>query len=79
MKGKFFARFKGLLFRNRGFYDKGVRHFGIEPKHFSIFRRRRFKDIGIDTFLLQETDITCLVLDYANDPLKGISKTATKG
>ena len=79
MKGKLFAGFKGLCFINGGFDDKGVRHFGIEPKHFGILRRRGLKDIRVDAFLLQKAVIAFPALDHADDPFKGVSKTAAKG
>ena len=79
MEGKCLAGFKGLFFSDWGFDDKGVRHFGIEPKHFCVFRGRGLKDIRVDAFLLQKAVIAFLALDHANDTFKGVSKTATKG
>src|SRR3990167_3570038 len=79
MKGNFFTRFERLLFCNRWFNNKGVRHFGIEPKYFSIFRGRGLKDIRVDAFLLQKAVIAFLALDHTDDPFKGVSEAATKG
>lgn len=79
MEGEFFAGFKGLFFGNRWFDDKGVRHFWVKTKHPGVLRRRGLKDIRIDALLLQKAFITCLAPDHANNPFKGISKTAAKG
>src|SRR3972149_7889456 len=79
MKGKCFTGFKGLFFSDWRFNDKWVWYLWVEPKDLGILRRRCFKDIGIDAFLFQETVIAFLALDHANDPFKGVSKTAAKG
>src|SRR3990167_840138 len=79
MKGKCFTGFKGLFFSNWRFNDKGVRYFWVEAKHFGILRVRGLKDIRIDALLLQKAVIAFLALDHADDPFKGVSKTAAKG
>src|SRR3989304_7620338 len=79
MEGKLFTRFKRLLFGNRRFDDKGVRNFWVETEHLGILRGRGLKDIRVDAFLLQKAVIAFLALDHADDPFKGVSKTAAKG
>ena len=78
MKGKLFAGFKGLFFSNRGFNDKRVRYFGVEPEHLGVLWGRGLKDIRVDTFLLQEAVIACLTFDYADNPFERISKATAK-
>ena len=56
-----------------------MRHFRIEPEHFSIFRRWGLEDVGVDAFLFQEAVITCLAFYHTDDPFEGVSKAAAKG
>ena len=79
MKGEFFAEFKGLFFSKWRFNDKRVRYLGVEPEHLGIFRRRGFKDIRIDTLLLQQAIVALPVFRYTYYPFECITKTTAKG
>ena len=70
---------KDLFFGNWGFNDKWVWYLWVEPEHLGILRGRGFKDIRIDTFLLQEAVVTFPVFRYTYYPFECITKTTAKG